>query len=71
MARAAYSQALPLAAFASRLAQAAGPSINYRQVTESYLLSLGVYHQRRFVSLDARVGLQGVPGQRSEHLVIL
>ena len=37
----------------------------------SYLLGLAVRHQCRFVSFDARLSLQAVPGARAEHLVTL
>ena len=93
MAQPAYPQALPLAAVASRLAQAAAHHahafladdysmldanqvhwphlLGHRQITDSYLLGLAVRHQCRFVSFDARLNLQAVPGATAEHLIIL
>ena len=93
MAQPAYPQALPLAAVASRLAQAAAhPAhafladdyslldagqlhwqhlLGHRQITDSYLLGLAVRHRCRFVSFDARLSLNVVPGARPEHLVTL
>ena len=45
--------------------------LGHRQITDSYLLGLAVRHQCRFVSFDARLNLQAVPGARAEHLVTL
>lgn len=93
MAQPAYPQALPLAAVASRLGQAAAhPAhafladdyslldanplhwqhlLGHRQITDSYLQGLAVRHQCRFVSFDARLNLDAVPGARAEHLITL
>lgn len=93
MAQPAYPQALPLAAVAARLRQAAThPAhlfladdyslldagqlqwqhlLGHRQITDSYLLGLAVRHECRFVSFDARIPLDAVPGAAPEHLVIL
>jgi len=45
--------------------------LGHRQITDSYLLGLAVRHQCRFVSFDARLSLNVVPGARPEHLVTL
>ena len=45
--------------------------LGHRQITDCYLLGLAVRHQCRFVSFDARLNLQAVPGARAEHLVTL
>lgn len=45
--------------------------LGHRQVTDTYLLALAVHHGGRFVTFDARIGLQAVPGARKEHLVVL
>lgn len=93
MAQSAYPQALPLAAVASRLAQAlAHPAhafvpddyslldadrvhwqrlLGHRQITDGYLLGLAVRHGCRFVSFDARISPDTVPGARPEHCVTL
>ena len=45
--------------------------LGHRQITDSYLLGLAVRHKCRFVSFDARLNLQAVPGATAEHLIIL
>ena len=45
--------------------------LGHRQITDSYLLGLAVRHRCRFVSFDARLSLNVVPGARPEHLVTL
>lgn len=42
-----------------------------RQVTDLYLLALAVRRGGRFVTLDGRIPLEGVPGARREHLLVL
>ncbi len=42
-----------------------------RQLTDLYLLALAVHHRGRFVTFDARVSLEAVPGAEKRHLVLL
>ena len=93
MAQPAYPGAQPLAAIASRLAQAAAHDahcfvpddyslldttaihwhqlLGHRQITDSYLLGLAVRHGCRFVSFDARIKTDSVPGAQPRHCFTL
>lgn len=45
--------------------------LGHRQITDSYLLGLAVRHQCRFVSFDAKLNLNAVPGAQPYHLFVL
>ncbi|MFT4225676.1 TA system VapC family ribonuclease toxin [Micropruina sp.] len=42
-----------------------------RQLTDLYLLALAVHHRGRFVTLDARIPPDAVPGATTDDLVVL
>jgi hypothetical protein len=42
-----------------------------RQLTDVYLLALAVRRGGRFVTFDASVGLEAVPGAQPRHLLLL
>jgi len=42
-----------------------------RQLTDVYLLALAVRRGGRFVTFDASVGLEAVPGAQPRHLLVL
>ncbi|MDP1525194.1 MAG: hypothetical protein Q8M20_05255 [Rhodocyclaceae bacterium] len=48
-----------------------GKITGHRQITDAYLLGLAVRKGGRFVTLDARLRHETVPGARAEHLVVL
>lgn len=48
-----------------------GKVLGHRQVTDAYLLALAVKHGGRFVTFDARVALQTVPGAEDRHLGVI
>ena len=42
-----------------------------RQLTDLYLIALAVRHGGRFVTFDARIPVEAVPGATTDHLVVL